>query len=78
MEIKVGVHAGEVVADAGDVHGLAVNVASRVADCASGGEIVVTDTVRQLVAGTDVACEEVGTRELKGVPEPVRLYLLRH
>jgi class 3 adenylate cyclase len=78
LRLRVGVHAGDVIREEGNVFGGAVNIASRVADAASPGEVLVSQTVRDLArtsAGVDF--EDRGERELKGVSEPVRLYEVR-
>lgn len=69
VEIRIGIHAGEVRRSAGDVEGLAVSVANRVMGEAESGEILVSRTVRDLTAGSAVRFEHVGTRRLKGLAE---------
>jgi len=76
MRIRVGVHAGETVADMGDVHGTVVNLTARVVDRADGGEILVTDTIRQIVVGGSHEFTPLGEVDLKGIPEPMRLHRL--
>ena len=56
--------------------GLTTSIAARLAAAAGGGEIVLSETTRGRLRG-EVACEDLGLRELKNVAEPVRLYLLR-
>jgi class 3 adenylate cyclase len=58
----------------GKPSGIAVNIGARTAAEAVAGEILATSTVRDLVAGTDIAFEDRGERELKGVPGTFRLY----
>ncbi|MFL5757828.1 MAG: adenylate/guanylate cyclase domain-containing protein [Chloroflexota bacterium] len=70
----VGVHAGPVLFQDGDYFGRTVNVASRIADYAREGQVVVSQAVVDAADGTSVAFEDVGLVELKGVAEPVRLY----
>ena len=76
MRMRVGVHAGETVADMGDVHGTVVNLTARVVDRADGGEILVTDTIRQIVVGGSHEFTPLGEVDLKGIPEPMRLHRL--
>lgn len=76
MRLRVGIHAGETIADMGDVHGTVVNLTARVVDRADGGEILVTDTVRQIAVGSDHEFSNLGEADLKGIPEPIRLHRL--
>jgi class 3 adenylate cyclase len=75
MRVRIGLNAGEVIDKAGHPFGGAVNAAARVASNAKGGEILVSDAVRQL-AGTmpGVSFRDRGRFRLKGFPEPWRLY----
>ncbi len=68
IEMRAGLHAGEIELRGNDVHGLTVNIASRVADRAGPGEVVVSRTVTDLVAGSGLEFEARGEPELKGVP----------
>jgi class 3 adenylate cyclase len=74
IEVRAGLHAGEVELRGNDVHGITVNIASRVADRAGPGEVVVSRTVTDLVAGSGLAFEPRGEPELKGVPGRWPLY----
>jgi class 3 adenylate cyclase/pimeloyl-ACP methyl ester carboxylesterase len=74
LELRVGIHVGECELHDGKPAGLAVNIGARTAGEAGAGEILVTSTVRDLVAGSGLAFEERGERELKGVPGTWRLY----
>jgi predicted ATPase/class 3 adenylate cyclase len=74
LRLRVGVHAGEIITENGDVHGTVVNLAARVVDRAEGGEILVTDTVRQIAVGSHHAFTSLGEVTLKGIPDPIRLY----
>jgi class 3 adenylate cyclase len=60
--------------DEGDVHGTVVNLAARVVDRAAGGEVLVTETVRQIAAGSGYDFVGLGEATLKGIPEPIKLY----
>jgi class 3 adenylate cyclase len=74
LEIRAGVHTGECELHDGKVAGLAVSLGARVAGLAGPGEVLVSQTVKDLVAGSGIGFEERGVRELKGVPGEWRLY----
>jgi class 3 adenylate cyclase/pimeloyl-ACP methyl ester carboxylesterase len=74
LEVRAGVHTGECEVHEGKVAGLAVVIGARVASAADGGEVLVSQTVKDLVAGAGVEFEERGEHELKGVPGSWRLY----
>jgi class 3 adenylate cyclase len=74
LEIRAGVHTGEVEVSRGDVRGIAVHIGARVMSVAGPSEIVVSSTVRDLVAGSGLRFEDGGEHDLKGVPERWRLY----
>jgi class 3 adenylate cyclase len=74
LEARAGVHAGECELRADDVAGLAVHIGARIADLARPGEVLVSNTVRDLVAGSGLAFAERGTHTLRGVPEAWRLF----
>jgi class 3 adenylate cyclase/pimeloyl-ACP methyl ester carboxylesterase len=74
LEVRAGVHTGECELHDGKVAGLAVSIGARVAAAADAGEVLVSQTVKDLVAGTGLALEDRGERELKGVPGTWRLY----
>jgi class 3 adenylate cyclase len=65
--IRAGLHTGEVELRGDDVGGLAVHIAARVMAAAGSGEILVSRTVRDLVAGSDVTLEDRGIYRLKGL-----------
>jgi class 3 adenylate cyclase len=73
ITIRVGVHTGECDVTADDIRGLAVHIASRVCDLAGPGEVLVTSTVCDLIAGSNVPVVDRGVHRLKGVPDPWRL-----
>jgi len=78
LPLHVGVHAGDVIREANNVYGGAVNIASRVANEAAAGETLVSATVRDLArTSAGVSFEDRGERELKGVGEPVRVFAVR-
>ena len=69
--------AGEPIAEEDDLFGSSVILASRTKEKASGGEIMVTDVVRQLVSGKGFAFADRGEMEMKGFEDPVRLFEVR-
>jgi class 3 adenylate cyclase len=66
-QIRAGLHTGEVELRGDDVGGIAVNIAARIMATAGAGEIVVSRTVRDLVAGSDITLQDRGSQRLKGV-----------
>jgi len=77
VEVRAGVHTGEVEFRDNDVSGLAVSIAKRVCDLAEGGRILVTETVRGTVIGTDIEFDDRGQHQLKGVPGTLQLHTVR-
>ena len=78
LPLHVGIHAGDVIREGNNVYGGAVQVAARLADAAAPGEVLVSQTVRDLArTSAGVTFEDRGERELKGDGEPVRLYEVR-
>jgi class 3 adenylate cyclase/pimeloyl-ACP methyl ester carboxylesterase len=75
LEIRAGVHTGECELHDGKPSGIAVNIGARAAAAAAAGEILVTSTVTDLVAGTGLAFEDRGDHELKGIPGSRHLYV---
>jgi class 3 adenylate cyclase len=74
VEIRAGVHAGEVEVRGSDLGGLAVHIGARVAALAGGGEVLVSSTVRDLLAGSGLTFTDRGEHRLKGVPDLWRVY----
>ena len=74
LEIRVGLHTGEVELSDGDVGGIAVHIGARVAALAGASEVLVSSTVKDLVAGSALRFEVFGTHTLKGVPGEWQLY----
>jgi class 3 adenylate cyclase len=74
IEVRAGLHVGECEVRGEDIGGLAVHIAARVAEVADAGEILVSSTVKDLLAGSGIAFEEHGAREIKGVPGEWRLF----
>ena len=74
LEVRCGLHAGEITRRAGGVAGIAVHIGARVSALAEPGEVLVTRTVRDHLVGSGIAFEERGEHELKGVPDRWALY----
>lgn len=74
IELRAGLHTGEVELVGAGVAGIAVHIAARVAALAGPSEIVVSSTVKDLVAGSGISFTDRGAHALKGVPEEWRLY----
>lgn len=73
LKVRCGVHTGEVTVRGSDIGGLAVHVGARVTQAAAPGQVLVTQTVRDLVAGSGLRFVDHGAADLQGVPDPVRL-----
>jgi pimeloyl-ACP methyl ester carboxylesterase len=74
LEIRAGLHTGELELDGSEIRGIAVHTGARVAAKAGPGEVLASSTVRDLVAGSGLEFADRGTHELKGVPGEWRLY----
>ena len=74
VEVRAGVHTGEVERVDDKVGGIAVVIGARVCALAGGSEVLVSSTVRDLVAGSGLVFEDAGEHDLKGVPDRWRLY----
>jgi class 3 adenylate cyclase len=74
VEIRAGLHTGEIELLGDDVAGIGVHIGSRVAALAGEGEILVSSTVRDLVAGSGIGFQDRGRHTLKGVPDKWRVY----
>jgi class 3 adenylate cyclase len=77
LDLRAGLHTGECELHDGKLAGIAVSVGSRVAAEAGAGEVLVSSTVKDLVAGSEIEFEHLGARELKGVPGEWPLYIVR-
>jgi class 3 adenylate cyclase/alpha-beta hydrolase superfamily lysophospholipase len=77
LRIRVGLNAGEPIAEQGDLFGSSVILASRIVGQAQGGEILVSEVVRGLLAGKPFLFNDRGETALRGFEDPVRLYELR-
>ncbi|HYX76966.1 MAG TPA: adenylate/guanylate cyclase domain-containing protein, partial [Gaiellaceae bacterium] len=78
LEIRAGLHAGECELLDGKVGGIAVHIGARIAANAEPGEVLVSSTVKDLVAGSGISFLERGEHELKGIPGDWRLYAVEH
>jgi class 3 adenylate cyclase/pimeloyl-ACP methyl ester carboxylesterase len=74
LEARIGIHVGECELHEGKIAGLAVNIGSRVASTAQASEVLVSQTVRDLVAGSGIGFTDRGTHQLKGIPGSWRLF----
>jgi class 3 adenylate cyclase len=74
LEIRAGVHVGEIEVLPDDIAGLAVHIGARVSALAGAGEVLVSSTVKDLVVGSGIAFDDRGSHVLKGVPGEWRLY----
>ena len=77
IEVRIGLHTGEVEARGTDIGGISVHTGARVAAMAGPGEVLVSRTVTDLVAGSGIDFEDRGEHELKGVPGTWRLFTVR-
>jgi class 3 adenylate cyclase len=74
IEVRAGVHTGEIEHTGDDITGLAVHIGARIGALAGPSEVLVSQTVKDLVAGSGLLFEDAGEHELKGVPDRWRLY----
>jgi class 3 adenylate cyclase len=76
LDIRAGIHTGECERAGGKLRGIAVHVGARIAAEAAPGEVLVSGTVKDLVAGSGLRFEGRGERILKGIADPIQLYAL--
>jgi class 3 adenylate cyclase len=74
LTIRAGLHTGECELVGGKVAGMAVHIGARVAGAAGPGEVVVSSTVKDLLAGSGLIFSDRGVRPLKGIPDEWRLF----
>ncbi len=74
LDVRAGVHTGELESGAGKVGGIAVNIGARIGALAGPSEVLVSATVRDLVSGSGIVFEDAGEHRLKGLPGGWRLY----
>jgi class 3 adenylate cyclase len=77
LEIRAGVHTGELAVQDGDVAGMAVNIGARISALAAPGEVLASSTVKELVVGSGLQFDDRGSFQLKGVPDRWRLFTVR-
>ncbi len=77
IKVRIGLNAGEPIAEEEDLFGTAVNEAARITAAAKGGDILVADVVRQLTKGKDFLFADRGETSLRGFEDPVRLFEVR-
>ena len=74
VELRMGLHTGECEMIGDDVGGIAVHIGARVAALAGGSEVLVSSTVKDLVAGSGLRFNDRGTQSLKGIPGEWRIF----
>jgi class 3 adenylate cyclase len=74
LKVRAGLHTGECIREGGKVRGIAVHAGARVVGRAAPGEVLVTRTVRDVAAGSDLTFEDRGSHELRGLPGLWQLY----
>jgi class 3 adenylate cyclase len=74
LEVRAGVHTGEVEVAGDDLRGVAVHIGARVGSLAGPSEVLVSQTVKDLVAGSGLVFQDRGEHDLKGIPDRWHLY----
>lgn len=77
IRVRIGLNAGEPIAEDADLFGTSVIIAARIADAAAAGEVLAANVVRELAAGKGFSFEDRGEFRLQGLADPVRVYALR-
>ena len=77
IEVRAGLHTGEVERSEADVLGIAVNLAARIMEFARAGEVLISRTVKDLIAGSGIEVDDAGEHLLKGLEEKWRLFRVR-
>ena len=77
LRVRIGLHAGQAIVEEGDLHGIAVIVASRITGAAHGGEILISDEMRRLTASSGFQFGDSRTFVPKGFEESMRVHLVR-
>jgi class 3 adenylate cyclase len=77
IKVRIGLNAGEPIAEDEDLFGTAVNLAARICAKADSGQILAPIVVRELVAGKGFLLSDLGETEMRGFEDPVRLYEVR-
>lgn len=76
LKIRIGIHTGECEIRGESLEGLAIHIAARVSGVAAAGEILVTRTVKDLVAGSGIAFDDFGMHTFKGIPDEFQLFMI--
>jgi len=76
IDVRAGIHTGECEVIEGKCAGLTVSIGARISAEAGPAEVMVSQTVKDLVAGSGLSFADAGTHALKGVPDPWRLYMV--
>ena len=74
IDVRIGLHTGEIERRGDDIGGIAVHIAQRIQGLARPGEVLASSTVKDLVAGSGIEFTDRGTHALKGVPDPWRVF----
>jgi len=74
LEVKLGMNTGEPIKSNNDLFGATVQIAARCCSQALGGEIIVTNVVKELLTGKNIKFDCIGEKQLKGINEPIKLY----
>jgi class 3 adenylate cyclase len=74
VQVRAGLHTGEIELRGDDIGGIAVHIASRIASLADGGQVLTSRTVKDLVAGSGIRFVDLGEHTLKGVPDSWQVY----
>jgi len=77
LQVRAGLHTGEIEVADGDIHGIAVHVAARIMGLAGAGEVLVSSVMPPLVLGSRIEFDDRGTHELKGVPGSWPVFAVR-
>ena len=77
LNLRIGVHTGECEIRGESLEGVAIHIAARVSGMAAGGDILVSRTVKDLVAGSGIEFEDIGTHTLKGIPDEHQIFKVR-
>ena len=78
IELRIGIHVGDIIVDEGDIFGDGVNIAARLEAIAEPGGICISDdTFRQVRGKVDTAFEDAGDQQLKNIAQPVRVYRIQ-
>jgi class 3 adenylate cyclase len=78
IEVRAGLHTGEIELRGDDIGGIAVHIGQRVSALAGPGEVLVSSTVKDLVAGSGIAFADRGSHRLKGIPDEWRILAVQN